>query len=280
MSRFIPAYAGNARSSSSPRYRTTVHPRIRGERELIAGYRRGRSRFIPAYAGNAMVKPLPVAGKPVHPRIRGERRFVEKPPIIRSGSSPHTRGTRDEIRSAVHFQSVHPRIRGERLKFGLFPNAGRGSSPHTRGTLVACRLGAAEPRFIPAYAGNAPAGCDRWSGPAVHPRIRGERTLPRVKNGTTGGSSPHTRGTLRFRQPHACRQRFIPAYAGNASGCPSPACPRPVHPRIRGERYTSRHPFRVTTGSSPHTRGTRHKVHCVAGKVRFIPAYAGNAHTA
>ena len=112
-SRFIPAYAGNAGSARAGACTAAVHPRIRGERDIVRAHvnsangssphTRGtprpqmmqgtRRRFIPAYAGNA---PRPVRQRrqtPVHPRIRGERaRLVASVDWI-SGSSPHARGT-------------------------------------------------------------------------------------------------------------------------------------------------------------------------------------------
>ena len=91
--RFIPACAGNARPSCGSRPRRTVHPRMRGEREMhkvsrdrsdgssphargtpagrIAG--RAQRRFIPACAGNALFADQITSLMSVHPRMRGER---------------------------------------------------------------------------------------------------------------------------------------------------------------------------------------------------------------
>ena len=111
--RFIPAYAGNARSPRSVETPRAVHPRIRGERndpiEPDAGrygsspHTRGTRGtgarwaavpwFIPAYAGNARLGPSPWQGRTVHPRIRGERSASARASAPVSGSSPHTRGT-------------------------------------------------------------------------------------------------------------------------------------------------------------------------------------------
>ena len=71
--RFIPAYAGNSKGLQAPRAEPTVHPRLRGELELILipynavsgsspltrgtllsrHEKRHPCRFIPAYAGNS-----------------------------------------------------------------------------------------------------------------------------------------------------------------------------------------------------------------------------------
>ena len=152
--RFIPAYAGNAHWLCAYWRTSSVHPRIRGERQFARQntlYAKGSSphtrgtpgtmrrqpypvRFIPAYAGNA-TRPTRTSTSPtVHPRIRGERFWVKHSYSAFPGSSPHTRGTR-----AVHV---------------------RGFAGH---------------RFIPAYVGNADPGPSGMTGHPVHPRIRGER---------------------------------------------------------------------------------------------------------
>ena len=192
----------------------------------------------------------------VHPRIRGERAATCRTPHASGGSSPHTRGTHSRVRSrqaAKRFipayagnaqrrpdgrrrQAVHPRIRGERLSSGPLPSSPSGSSPHTRGTRLRGDATHAAPRFIPAYAGNAPAHRSRIWPNTVHPRIRGERAAQSLRSRLASGSSPHTRGTLPGHGPHQPTDRFIPAYAGNAGFHPHPIFATTVHPRIRGER--------------------------------------------
>ena len=215
----------------------------------------------------------------------------------RNGSSPHTRGTlivcprwcaaqrfipayagnAPAVLTERGGPAVHPRIRGERSGFGSFSVAGNGSSPHTRGTHGYWFLHDAQTRFIPAYAGNASwRSCHprRWP---VHPRIRGERDIVRAHVNSANGSSPHTRGTPRPQMMQGTRRRFIPAYAGNASGTESGHVATSVHPRIRGERCCARSTERRLAGSSPHTRGTLLGVFRPLAGTRFIPAYAGNA---
>ncbi len=172
--RFIPAYAGNARTRRKNPGTGPVHPRIRGERSgfgsfSVAGngssphtrgtpaglrHPRQESRFIPAYAGNARSTAGRDAQSTVHPRIRGERMHVLGQEVTFTGSSPHTRGTPDTWTAA-------PR----------------------------------RSRFIPAYAGNANTEAIEEKYPAVHPRIRGERRIHALDCDGCCGSSPHTRGT-------------------------------------------------------------------------------------
>ena len=254
--RFIPAYAGNAAPTHSFCRSVPVHPRIRGERSATAhpvGRSCGSSphtrgtlsgvallrlqfRFIPAYAGNAIQKSSRRLPMTVHPRIRGER--TRKTSLLPSlpGSSPHTRGTPEHPAGQpvpARFipayagnaprmprrptrSPVHPRIRGERQPRPSLATRSSGSSPHTRGTLVPGLVERDGDRFIPAYAGNAPAYPLTVEDGAVHPRIRGERSCMHHRPHAPCGSSPHTRGTRRPCSQSATSERFIPAYAGNA----------------------------------------------------------------
>ena len=213
------------------------------------------------------------------------------------GSSPQTRGMRDDL----HLQAVllrfipacagnacasaggcrrtpvHPRICGEHLAQRDGMDTAYGSSPHTRGTQRRRHKLPRAGRFIPAYAGNAQCSVFRSIEGAVHPRIRGERSSNNNNFFNGDGSSPHTRGTRGAAGEEPGQPRFIPAYAGNAAGRESRACPRTVHPRIRGERMFSMSISCTTSGSSPHTRGTRVARAGTLGGTRFIPAYAGNA---
>ena len=113
--RFIPACAGNAFVWRPKASRRTVHPRVCGERTVLAVSKsiwsgssprvRGtppclsvvvaRLRFIPACAGNAHPSARPSRRRTVHPRVCGERFAVIVCRQSRVGSSPRVRGTRD-----------------------------------------------------------------------------------------------------------------------------------------------------------------------------------------
>ena len=219
--RIIPAYAGSTSARRSSIRVLADHPRIRGEHDslstekfrargssphtrgahLHAGGRLPRYGIIPAYAGST------TNGRP---SANGTR-----------GSSPHTRGAPRRLpttrpcfwiipayagstqcsRFRPSGASDHPRIRGEHL--GLVgPSASReGSSPHTRGAPSTMRELSACSRIIPAYAGSTRRLSGRRSGPADHPRIRGEHIKISVTADTKRGSSPHTRGALPHHVP-------------------------------------------------------------------------------
>ncbi|EXJ14566.1 hypothetical protein D779_2358 [Imhoffiella purpurea] len=194
--RFIPAGAGNGRSTWPDVAVVTVHPRRRGERIIkgaLAGDHTGsspqargtggpfanvlgHSRFIPAGAGNGEGTGEGDVQIPVHPRRRGERGPDEDRLLPYNGSSPQARGT-DSF-------GVH----------GRFPG-----------------------RFIPAGAGNGASGTSSRESRSVHPRRRGERRTPRRHWISWTGSSPQARGTAVQMVKRSTIIRFIPAGAGNGS---------------------------------------------------------------
>ena len=197
--------------------------------------RADEERFIPAHAGNSSGRAYASGCGPVHPRARGEQALAPFASSARRGSSPRTRGTAAAsglLRHRTRFipahagnsgtqrrscprKPVHPRARGEQFEKFLKDRLDCGSSPRTRGT-GPLPAGACESRrFIPAHAGNRCGRGAVTAHPPVHPRARGEQTLPPPTTCAITGSSPRTRGT-EGRHGY-CRRplRFIPAHAGN-----------------------------------------------------------------
>ena len=193
--RFIPAYAGNARRTARGCWRTPVHPRVCGERLLIAPFAsvgvgssprmRGTQknefllqqfvRFIPAYAGNAARYPLAGGNGLVHPRVCGERATPGARTAAHYRFIPAYAGNAPLQARLRRLRSVHPRVCGERPS--AFPTSERsgGSSPRMRGTHRVKWQDRQLRRFIPAYAGNAPPPPRRAASTPVHPRVCGER---------------------------------------------------------------------------------------------------------
>ena len=174
--------------------------------------------------------------------------------------------------------------------------------------------------IIPAYAGNtasATMGVDLEAGSSPHTRGTLRWTGPRKPN---SGDHPRIRGEHVRHVVRGARARgIIPAYAGNTYTCSGRCFIIALdHPRIRGEHsnwtvdspgltwiipaYAGNTPlsdlkWRMSAGSSPHTRGTRPRAvsrstcprdhprirgehdgagHAALAVEGIIPAYAGN----
>ena len=212
-------------------------------------------------------------------------------------SSPLARGTQDldrlgyvadrfipayaenswRLRYSCGLVPVHPRLRGELGFYGGNAMKYIGSSPLTRGTLISfCAIRNVR-RFIPAYAGNSERSRKVPHSLAVHPRLRGELIVISYISSKRTGSSPLTRGTQRLQTVPEPWTRFIPAYAGNSRSWTTCIWIRTVHPRLRGELNILGSAGNILGGSSPLTRGTLFNIFSQLGKMRFIPAYAGNS---
>ena len=172
--------------------------------------------------------------------------------------------------------AAHPRSRGEHVSTARRSALVRGSSPLARGTREAVRRGVANPRLIPARAGNTCVILDTIDPLAAHPRSRGEHQDARLGYRVNGGSSPLARGTHSRYSARTPRRRLIPARAGNTRRRRSTRRLHSAHPRSRGEHVSVTVWKPRESGSSPLARGTLIcrviRILCV----RLIPARAGN----
>ena len=192
--RFIPAYAGNTKSRSTPCPPPPVHPRVCGEHPgfSVRSYADSGSsprmrgtrprphrpcqigRFIPAYAGNTRRRFQRIHDLAVHPRVCGEhpRRHSEAAAYV--GSSPRMRGTRFAGIMKFRIHRFIPAYAGNTIRIRKIPRREGGSSPRMRGTRYPSPDWANQVRFIPAYAGNTPLPMNARKQAAVHPRVCGE----------------------------------------------------------------------------------------------------------
>ena len=90
----------------------------------------------------------------------------------------------------------------------------------------------------------------------VHPRSRGEHSVPLHPAGLYDGSSPLARGTHTGTRGERHEHRFIPARAGNTRRARGRPDRNPVHPRSRGEHVDGVRVVHRANGSSPLARGT------------------------
>ena len=317
--RFIPACAGTGAPWGRPLPPGSVHPRVCGNRGLVAGQRAGLGgssprvrgqdarhigrrdgcRFIPACAGTGGWRPWRRAAAPVHPRVCGDRAARTVEHFARFGSSPRVRGQglakllravehrfipacAGTGRSSRRFSptaTVHPRVCGDRAAVCCDEAVHVGSSPRVRGQVDLIASNGSTVRFIPACAGTGDHPGLTIAALSVHPRVCGDRFGVSHQTIAHHGSSPRVRG-----QARCCRcchwcHRFIPACAGTGQVPAAEVIHFTVHPRVCGDR--KRRPTWPTgdPGSSPRVRGQGRRPRDESNRSRFIPACAGTGST-
>ena len=200
-------------------------------------------------------------------------------------SAPHTErdrfipawaGNRAPYRVAFARHTVHPRVGGEQGAAFWLKAWHAGSSPRGRGTVGLPRAPIGIARFIPAWAGNSATRGHHQGARSVHPRVGGEQSAPFSSDNLSRGSSPRGRGTGRHDRGDRPAHRFIPAWAGNRLASLPDSVRTAVHPRVGGEQRVGQPRHLRHSGSSPRGRGTEVPDAHRHGKLRFIPAWAGN----
>ena len=212
------------------------------------------------------------------------------------GSSPlsrgiHTRGSSGRYRTRIipalagNTQSLvcvssdtwdHPRSRGEYAVAKSASHSLRGSSPLSRGILVQVLPYVNTVRIIPALAGNTHSFWQCSWRIWDHPRSRGEYFMVAHFSRNFLGSSPLSRGIPRSDIEQLSAYGIIPALAGNTAyrtNCPTR---QSDHPRSRGEYPRPRRRTSLVLGSSPLSRGIPNICTYQTGRLRIIPALAGN----
>ena len=257
--RFIPAHAGNTRTSSSGLTLMTVHPRACGEHSSTVNALGLPSGSSPRMRGTRTLADSGAQGTSVHPRACGEHFLPFSTSEESTGSSPRMRGTQrwrmrggggrrfipahagntTERQRTADQRPVHPRACGEHIPKTFERRLVHGSSPRMRGTPDAIHDLGAKHRFIPAHAGNTPVGIVRRFKRPVHPRACGEHGPPAPAGWSPGGSSPRMRGTQSTGLSLPFPLRFIPAHAGNTSIGRLCFSVCTVHPRACGEHASS-----------------------------------------
>ena len=276
LTRFTPAHAGTASSSSATVVSSAVHPRARGD---------GRA---------SPLRPRHHHGSP--PRTRGRRdghgRAHQAPRF-----TPAHAGTAPGSAGCSTYPPVHPRARGDGARRRSSSTLQPGSPPRTRGRRPRPRRLGARKRFTPAHAGTAHYGFHPLLSASVHPRARGDGQALALSLFDDAGSPPRTRGRRLSDRARRPGRRFTPAHAGTAGygvtraqGCsvhprargdglsrPARTVGASVHPRARGDGVLTPAKTSRSVGSPPRTRGRRGGGPGRLTPRRFTPAHAGTA---
>ena len=194
------------------------------------------------------------------------------------GIIPALAGNTLRARRSNCIRGDHPRSRGEYTP-GVWPEVlAKGSSPLSRGIRMPARQRPGPGRIIPALAGNTPRDAGPDTVPEDHPRSRGEYHVVATRQGEITGSSPLSRGIRCPAIEADDVDRIIPALAGNTYHTMTYGSRQTDHPRSRGEYPCQCDLVRVTTGSSPLSRGIHGAPFTQGTGVGIIPALAGNTH--
>ena len=152
-----------------------------------------------------------------------------------------------------------------------------GASPRVRGKLRRISGLTRTDRCIPACAGEAWRRHDwyRWS--AVHPRVCGGSPIKPRNSSPTRGASPRVRGKPQWLSFSLRYGGCIPACAGEAPIRKLLAILLSVHPRVCGGSPGGVPCLPWAWGASPRVRGKPIVESIATGRLRCIPACAGEA---
>ena len=173
----------------------------------------------------------------------------------------------------------HPRACGANLLLRISFTPAFGSSPRMRGKPLGSGQRSQRRRIIPAHAGQTYVTSDGNNNGPDHPRACGANSLPMTFIIDRNGSSPRMRGKLGHVHDRAGEARIIPAHAGQTFRR-SASCTRwPDHPRACGANACATSSDISRSGSSPRMRGKLELRKQPDGRVRIIPAHAGQTPT-
>jgi len=265
---------GTANAVGSKEFDQGPSPRGRGNPPNPSGMSISL-RAIPAWAGEPPWPPPPPAAIRGHPRVGGGTADCYKIEFDDGGPSPRGRGNlggqdldhqpgraipawagEPSVRIAHDPERTdHPRVGGGTTSVLLAGTRARGPSPRGRGN----------PSRM------TPADCSAEG----HPRVgggtgEGERYAP-----TPGGPSPRGRGNPIRRHKRSCRDRAIPAWAGEPLRRGADARHYGGHPRVGGGTCTTRSRLARLFGPSPRGRGNQDVRASRRRKPGAIPAWAG-----
>ena len=254
--RSIPACAGEARSITEAKTSESVYPRVCGGspagllpadshqglsprvrgKHLQAHRRAGSGRSIPACAGEAASSASTSGIVRVYPRVcggsveygsRGESARGLSPRVRgkpgTSGISPSGMGSipacAGEARRpgpAATTAAVYPRVCGGSPPASAPPVWAAGLSPRVRGKLLDDAWSGDAVGSIPACAGEASVVISQPAAISVYPRVCGGSGVVPGSSTSWQGLSPRVRGKHPAGGRASCRQRSIPACAGEA----------------------------------------------------------------
>ena len=130
----------------------------------------------------------------------------------------------------------HPRVCGEKLEKNSGLRKWAGSPPRMRGKVIQIDRHQIALGITPAYAGKSVV---TWCSVAAiedHPRVCGEKILPRSSKDLLSGSPPRMRGKDERDNGSVPHEGITPAYAGKRNPQSLKRRSSKDHPRVCGEK--------------------------------------------
>ena len=258
--RITPAYAGKRQPDGQRRQLHRDHPRVCGEKSLPPRPMRAQRGSPPRMRGkeNSSPKRLPTIG--ITPAYAGKSIRTRTGTSAPRGSPPHMRGKASCLYFRVPLTGItpayagksyreryghhqgrdHPRICGEKSTRKRRTDSTLGSPPHMRGKVLSFVFRLNRDGITPAYAGKSHYPVLIPEERRDHPRICGEKLMPRPPFCPGRGSPPHMRGKVHSKHDPEDVVRITPAYAGKSAELRHNCGQSRDHPRICGEKQRQR----------------------------------------
>jgi len=180
-----------------------------------------------------------------------------------------------DLRMPHSIASVHPRVRGDDRAVVARPVCEVGSPPRAWGRCPCREVAARVARFTPACVGTIRTLEHGGFLLPVHPRVRGDDSVPSEFVSPTCGSPPRAWGRLETADAIREHRRFTPACVGTiakSAGCCVAAA---VHPRVRGDDSRAESGEGELDGSPPRAWGRLFLDVLLDPSRRFTPACVG-----
>ena len=188
------------------------------------------------------------------PRVRGNRAGWWYAPG-QPGSIPACAGEPVKITGLDLERRVYPRVCGGTPCAATAAPSSPGLSPRVRGNHRAGGAGGAQPRSIPACAGEPGCAAPQCSRAWVYPRVCGGTPASWNPVAAGQGLSPRVRGNRNGVAPASGNRRSIPACAGEPGRTGMTPGYAGVYPRVCGGTAAGQRNPVAAGGLSPRVRG-------------------------
>ena len=172
---------------------------------------------------------------------------------------------------------ITPAYAGKRIQEKTKRQFQLGSPPPMRGKAFSSFANGMNTGITPAYAGKRDGVCGTRSKLEDHPRLCGEKSNAPFKAFGIKGSPPPMRGKADDGSTGNPKGRITPAYAGKRGQKCRRRNREKDHPRLCGEKCSTRRIIPADRGSPPPMRGKALGDIATALADRITPAYAGKS---